>query len=319
MNFSALFKAFTFFTQLMVIIFVTVESISVDFEPSGKKSSATTDNLDLRHNGDNGETINNNKSGPVHHTILAASVSDESKNNAQKNISALSMKREITSYLLSIRSGISPETYDYLSTDVLSEVDLFRYSMRKTKNSSLTYIMKVILEVNNLLNSNTLPESYIPYVRALRSILRIQIKLAGSKEDILKIQKTCLANLKDCSSIPSDILSPPELSGTGLFSYDIVSDPNPPLRLFNKLVRIPKISILNLRTRLENFNQRVEKSYKFARQVWWPYTWYGRSLRTCVDEESVFDELRRDMNYLQLVSTAAKNSIHDDRIENETN
>ncbi|XP_065212067.1 uncharacterized protein LOC135839791 [Planococcus citri] len=234
----------------------------------------------------------------------------ESKTTSEEIPSTPSTKDEIESHLLLLQSQISPTSFDLLSADVLSEPNPFKYLVRKTYKLPFQDILTAISDVKFVLNSNMLPELYIPYVQALNSILNCEIALTSAKIDILDIQSEHQANSKTYNfPIPSSVSSPFELSGSGLFSKEIFFDPDTPLELLRKLLSIPKKNIPYWRARLKDYHQQTEEQLnRYSRQTWWPYIWYSFSLSSVFKDDSILDDMKRDMDILRRISTTAHRS-----------
>ncbi|XP_065223595.1 uncharacterized protein LOC135847803 [Planococcus citri] len=272
MTFDAAYTTFKFFTRIRrtnftVILIITVQSLCLALEP-------TTSQIDY--------DVAHNTSSDRHATTSL-------------------MKDEIKSYFLKLQSKVSPISLDLLSPDVLSVQDPLEYWIRKTRNLSPAEIAKTNIGITFVMDSNTFPESYIAYVEVLKSILNCQLWLTNVKDYIREIQAIRASKTEESFSIPSDISSPPELSDTGLFSPDIFSDPDTPLRLVNRLLHIPKKDISNLRTRLRNFENKVTQSNKSTGQVWRPYIRYCFALVIFFAFEPALNGLKNDVDKLQQI------------------
>ncbi|XP_065223690.1 uncharacterized protein LOC135847889 [Planococcus citri] len=279
MVFDAAYTTFKCFTRIRmtnftVILIITVQSLCLALEP-------TTSQIE--------NDVENNTSFDCRATTSL-------------------MKDEIKSHLLKLQSQIAPISLDLLSPDVLSVEDPLEYWIRKTNNLSPRDIAQTNTDVNFVMNSNTFPESYIAYVVVLKSILNCQSMLISAKDGIRKIQAIRGSKTEESFSMPSDISLPPELSDTGLFSPDIFSDPDTPLRLVNKLLHIPKKEIPNLKMRIKNFANMAKESNKFTGQLWRSYISYCYGLNIFFRYDIAPVGMKTDLDKLKQFQIMRSNS-----------
>lgn len=200
-----------------------------------------------------------------------------------------------------------------LSPNTFSKADPFQHLIRETSKPPSWEINDLDNKLRARFRFNEIPKSYMPYARALRSIIRGQIYLQQSKNSIEWIQ-----NIRDRSGIPAEISSPQTLSTFGLFSVDIFSDPNHPARLFNKLMKIPKNDIPNLMTELQNY-MKIWNSRRIFPREWWRYKGYVEGLISFLQDDSILNDLKRDMVEIQRISATSRQNSSNVRMNTGTN
>lgn len=197
---------------------------------------------------------------------------------------------------------VTRELMFILSREMFSLPDPFRYVIEKTMKMSNSYISRVSLTLNELLQTEDLPLCYMPYAKSLSSLFRYWPDLDALKQYIRRIQVVRPSNDVDFSFLPSDISLSPELFD--LFSTDIFADSTPPVRILFKLLDLPKSQILNLQPQLKKFVERLMaevQNIPFSKRY---YIWYINAVRKFLQNKSALDELKRDMAAIQPVATS---------------
>ncbi|XP_065223171.1 uncharacterized protein LOC135847537 [Planococcus citri] len=193
------------------------------------------------------------------------------------------------------------ELTDILSPKIFSQTDLFHYFLTKIAKILQLDIATIKFVVNQALNwKGRLPPCYIPYAKVLSSFLECWSIILNAKWYIEEIPIRRSKNVDGFSSLPLEISSSSQLSE--FFSPDIFSDPQPPSRLFIKILGMPKSVFADSKIQLENFLIKWDESDSppFPRL----YIWYAGIVNNFLQNESAIDNLKRGLSEIQRISAS---------------
>ncbi|XP_065223121.1 uncharacterized protein LOC135847498 [Planococcus citri] len=192
---------------------------------------------------------------------------------------------------------------DILSVDIFSEPDLLQHLYTKIMRIGLTRnnIQYIKEEVNYALERKLLSSCYIPYANLLSSFSLCWYHLLNANVFLKVIQTRRSQNVEGFKALPQEISSSAEMRD--LLSSDIISDPESPLRFFNKLLSMSNDQITNLKMQLKNL---VGEWWGLdARDLpfsYW-YIWFIRDVFTLLSDESAFDSLKRNVAEMNIMGS----------------